>query len=229
MTTPLPRWPLDVTARTPAPATLAGAALPDRIALLRRHRVEGLTVAFQPYGREFGDSLRTLRNLPANKAGLAQAADITPEGQRAWEDGYFARTDDLCWILLLPGPHPFAGSVSLYDIGAESAETGRLVVREEAARSTPVIAECELMVQWLAFAWLGLPRITARVQPGNAKMVAMHERLGFRVTGPSEIRGVPYLRLEAGASDFRPEPHARVLRHAQNRAAGRNPGSTPGG
>jgi len=225
MSTALPEWSLDVIVRPPAPTALAVLPLPEKIALLRRHRLRGISVVFHPYERSYGETLRELRNLPHNKANLAQDADITPEQQRGWEDGYFARPDDLCWILLSPAG-AFTGSVSLYDIGADSTETGRLVIREDAARSTPVIAETELMIQWLGFGWLGLTRIGARIQPGNSKMVVMHERLGFRVTGPSTIRGVPYLQLEIATSGFRPEPHLKVLRHWQARAAGLTPGST---
>jgi len=221
----LPEWLLDVTLRTPAPPALAAVPLDKKIGLLRQHRLRGYCVVFHPYERSFGDELRGLRNLPHNKANLAQGADLTAEQQRAWEDGYFGRTDDLCWILLTVAG-AFAGSISLYDIGLDSTETGRLVVREEVARSTPIIAECELMIQWLAFAWLGLPHVGARIQPGNVKMMAMHERLGYRITGPSTIRGVAYRQLKVSAAEFRLEPHLKVLLHLRRRLPGLNPGST---
>lgn len=212
---------LDVTVPSPPPPELAGLPLPARIAVLRRQSLRGISVVFRPYERAHGEALRALRNLPHNKANLAQSADITPEQQRGWEDAYFARPDDLCWTLFTPAGE-FAGSVSLYDIAPALAETGRLVIREDIARATPIIAETELMIQHLAFAWLGLAHVAARIQPANAKMVTMHERLGFRVTGPDEIRGVPYLRLEIAADGFRPGPHAKVLRHWRTRAVSPN-------
>lgn len=214
--------PLDVTVPSPAPAELVPLVLPERIGALRRMRLRGISVEFRPYAREHAEPLRQLRNQPNNKANLAQAADLTPDEQRRWEEAYFARTDDLCWALFNPAGE-FTGAVALYDIAPSGAETGRLVIREDVARLSPIIAETELMVQLLAFAWLGLPRLSARIQPGNAKMVAMHERLGFAVTGPDEIRGVPYLRLEIPATAFRPGPHLKVLRHWRSRLSTSSP------
>jgi len=211
-----PEFPLFATQRTPPPPGLAARALPDRIAALRRTRLRGASVLFTPYERAYGEALRQLRNLPHNQQNLAQSGDLTPAQQRSWEEAYLARANDLCWILLTPAGE-FAGAVSLYDIDAESGETGRLVLREDVARTTPILAECELMVQWIAFGWLGLRRVLARVQPANAKMVVMHERLGFHVTGPASIRSVPYLALEIAAAGFRPEPHARVINHWHRR------------
>lgn len=208
---------LDVTVPSPAPPMLAGRDLPARIAVLRQLRLQGISVEFRPYAREHGEPLRILRNQPNNKANLAQPTDITPEQQQRWEEGYFARSDDLCWALFTSSGQ-FAGAVSLYDITPAAAETGRLVMREDAARLTPMIAETELMVQHLAFAWLGIQRVLARIQPGNTKMLAMHRRLGFAVTGPDEIRGVPYLRLEIDAARFAPGPQLKVLRHWRNRS-----------
>lgn len=211
-------FPLDVLARSEPPDALRDLPLPQRIAALRSSRLRGISVLFQPYERGFGEQLRALRNQPNNKANLAQASDITAEQQRSWEDGYFARADDLCWILLTTD-HAFAGAVALYDITADSAETGRLVLREEVARATPMIAECELMVQWLAFRWLGLRSVRAQIQPTNTKMITMHERLGFRLVGPTSLRGVPYLQFQIAAADFRPGPHEKILRHWRNRRA----------
>ena len=210
--------PLDVVERTPAPPWLAGLSLAGKVAALRAQVLGGGCVWLHPYDRSFGDALRALRNLPENRAKLAQSGELSAEQQRAWEDAYFARPDDLCWIVQTPRGD-FAGAVALYDITAAAAETGRLVLREEIARSTPAIAECELMVQWLAFGWLGLPRIYAQIQPTNSKMITMHERLGFVATGPSSIRGIPYLRFEARSDTFRPEPHLKVLRHWRSRLA----------
>ena len=207
---------LDVTLRSPAPEWLARLPLASQLAALRQTRLRGIAVTFSPYERHQGEQLRALRNQPHNKLNLAQDSDITAEQQRAWEDGYFSRPNDLCWILRSTADE-FAGAVSLYDIDATAAETGRLVIREEVARSSPIIAECELMVQWLAFSWLGLPRIVARIQPANAKMIAMHQRLGFRPAGTSSIRGVPYRQFEIPAAHFHPEPHLRVLHHWKNR------------
>ena len=207
---------LDVVDRTPEPACLANPALAEKIAVLRRHRLQGISVTLEPYSRIHGDALRALRNEPENQRKLAQSADLTAAQQRAWEDGYFARTDDLCWIVLTP-TGGFGGAVAIYDLTPESAETGRLVLREAVARSSPALAECELMIQWLVFSWLGVRRLTAQIQPTNASMVAMHERLGFTAIGPSSIRGVPYTRFEIRAENFRPEPHLKVLRHWRGR------------
>jgi RimJ/RimL family protein N-acetyltransferase len=212
MSPPWPELPLLVTERTPAPAGLAALTLLEKIAALRELRLRGACVVFTPYDRFHGESLRQLRNLPHNQQNLAQAGELTPVQQSNWEEAYFARINDLSWILLTRAGE-FAGSVSLYDIDAASGETGRLVLREDLARTTPILAECELMVQWLAFGWLGLQAVKARVQPSNVKMVAMHQRLGYRITGPASIRGVPYLALEISPADFKPEPHARILEH----------------
>lgn len=217
MSSPRHRHRLLADERTPAPEALTALPLPARIAHLRNARLEGSSVVFTPYEDGFAEPLRALRNLPHNQLHLAQNGPLSAEQQAAWAAAYFRRADDLCWILLTPRDE-FAGAISLYDIAASGGETGRLVMREEVAQMTPMLAECELMVQWLAFGWLGLAAVRARVQPANAKMVAMHQRLGFRITGPTEIRGVPYLALEIGADEYRPEPHARVLRHWRARS-----------
>lgn len=202
---------------TPPPAEFAALPLPARIAHLRDAQLAGGSVVFTPYAAAYAEALRELRNLPHNQLHLAQNGPLGAEQQAAWAEAYFRRDDDLCWILLTPGGD-FAGAISLYDITPAGGETGRLVLREDLARTTPMLAECELMVQWLAFGWLQLAVLRARVQPANAKMVTMHQRLGFRIAGPAEIRGVPYLALELAAADYRPEPHARVLRHWRSRA-----------
>lgn len=214
--------PLDVALRSPAPAALAALPLVEKVAALRRCELRGITVVLRPY--EFSDceDLRLLRNQPNNQINLAQTSDLTAAQQRAWSEAYLARTDDLCWTLRTIAGE-FAGAISLYDIQPRSAETGRLVLREELARSSPILAESELMMQWLAFGWLRLERVLARVQPTNAKMVTMHERLGFTITGPTAIRGIPYLQLEIAASAFRPDAHLRVLEHWRRRAAAAAP------
>lgn len=216
MNPPRHRHTLLADERTPAPAEFAALPLPGRVAHLRDAQVAGGSVVFTPYAPVHAEPLRALRNLPHNQRHLAQNGPLDAAQQAAWAEAYFRRPDDLCWALHTPQDE-FAGAISLYDIAPDGAETGRLVLREEIAQTTPILAECELMVQWLAFGWLGLPVVRARVQPANEKMVAMHQRLGFRVTGPTEIRGVPYLALEIRAGEFRPEPHARVLRHWRSR------------
>lgn len=218
MTPHPPPAPLDVIDRTPAPAWLAGLDLREKVAALRTRTLRGISVQLRPYDRSDGDALRALRNRPENRVKLAQAGVLTAAQQRAWEDAYFIRPDDLCWIVQTHRGD-FAGAVALYDISADSAETGRLVLREEIARGTPAIAECGLMMQWLAFGWLGLRRVVAQIQPTNLKMIAMHERLGYAPIGPGCIRGVPYTRFEVLASNFRPEPHLKVLRHWRDRLA----------
>ena len=217
MSGPVSSLTLDVIAPTPAPAWFAAWPLAEKIAARRAHALKGISIVLTPYERRHGDALRALRNQPHNRINLAQTGELTAGNQRAWEDGYFARTNDVNWIVLTPA-HEFAGAVALYDITATEGETGRLVLREDIARSSPAIAECELMIQWLAFTWLGLRRVLARIQPDNTKMVAMHERLGFVAVGPSEIRGIPYVQFEATAENFNLGPHLKVLQHWRARA-----------
>src|SRR5687768_9699251 len=106
---------LEVMAHTPAPAWFSAWPLPEKIAALRAHALKGISIILTPYERRLGEALRALRNQPNNRQNLAQDQEITAEKQHAWEEGYFARTDDVNWIVLTPA-HEFAGAIALYDI-----------------------------------------------------------------------------------------------------------------
>lgn len=202
----------DLTQAPGLPAEWGDPSLAKRIAALRATALRGLSVDLRPYHRDHAEALRQLRNQPHNRAMLAQPEPLTTVQQSTWTDAYLDRTDDLCWTLFTPAG-AFAGSTSLYDITADRAETGRLVLDEAAARLSPLLAETVLSVAWLGLQWLGLREIVARIQPANAKMITMHRRLGFTEIGPSEIRGAPYLAFALTAADFDLGPHRRLLEH----------------
>ena len=173
-----------------------------------------------PYAPEYGEALRTLRNLPENQFNLAQGDAISPEQQHAWSGAYFSRTNDLCWVVLAAGDE-FAGATRLYDIdgAAGVAEKGGLVLRGELARGAPLALEIELMLLHVAFAWLGLHQVITQVRPENTKMISINSRLGFRPAGTTMLRGVPYRRFALRSGGFDPTPLLAILRHWKNRHA----------
>jgi len=138
-----------------------------------------------------------LRNRPENQFNLAQGGELSADQQSAWGQTYFARDNDLCWIVLTP-QGDFAGATRLYDIDAAAgrAEKGGLVLREELARGAPLALESELMLLHVALVWLGLAEILTQVRPENGKMTSINARLGFQPGGREHVArsGVRTLR-----------------------------------
>jgi RimJ/RimL family protein N-acetyltransferase len=192
----------------------------ERIARLRQLRLDGGGGRLQPYSPAFADALRELRNQPANRFNLAQAAELTAAQQQSWGETYLARDNDLCWVVLTRAGE-FAGATRLYDIDGEAgtAEKGGLVLREELARASPLALESEIMLLTVAFAWLGLAVVLTQVRPENEKMISVNGRLGFHPAGTGMLRGVAYGRAELTAAGFDPAPLLPILRHWNQRHA----------
>ena len=192
--------------------------LEDRVRRLRSVILAGTCTQFVPYDDRYAEVLRNMRNAPENRRWLAQDDEITAVMQARWAEAYRRRVDDLCWILEAPDG-TFAGSVSLYDISPCSAETGRLVLDPQLARTTPLFLEVEFLLQQVAGRWLGLPEITARVQKTNEKVIAMHNRVGFVHTGEASFRGRPYVHLSVALPHTISPIARRLLMRAKTRAA----------
>jgi RimJ/RimL family protein N-acetyltransferase len=196
-------------------------------AVVTRHRstpLEGLFVRLQPYEPSYGEALRTLRNTDRGRHSLAQLTEISAEMQRDWYEQYRQRANDLTWVIL-NRRNEFIGGTALYNIEPNPpwAEKGRLILDEKRSLEAPYALEAELLLIRFYFEQLPFPSLMTRVRMDNDKMISMNQRFGFTVTGPTELRGVPYYQMDLRREDFTPHQLEAIISHWEKRHEPKNP------
>ena len=190
----------------------------ERTQRYRREAVRGVVMTLVPYGAQHIDDICRLRNTERARYYLNQEAPLTPEKQRNWTAGYEARWGDLYWMIQAPDGR-IVGATALYDIdeAGASAEIGRLVVDEKVAFEAPYALEADLLVLRLAFADLGVARVTTIVRHENEKMNSMNARFGFLPCGTRDVRGTLYGEYDLDAERFDPNLFDGILTHWSKR------------
>jgi RimJ/RimL family protein N-acetyltransferase len=108
---------------------------------------------------------------------------ITSEQHQAWFEGYSRRDDDLVFVIEACGRQLRAvGQISLYHIDREAgtAEFGRLMIGDPAARGQGLAQAATRLLLGAAFAQLGLREVHLVVLAHNEPAVTTYERLGFQ-------------------------------------------------
>jgi len=190
----------------------------ERVARYRREEVPGVGVTLVPYGAQHIDDVCRLRNGERARYYLNQESMLTPEKQRIWNAGYEARWGDLYWMLRAADGR-IVGTIALHDIDAdgEAAEIGRFVVDDAVAGEAPYALEAALTVLRIAFAELGIARVTTIVRHEDEDRCAMNARLGFLPCGTRNVRGVLYGEYDLAADAFDPTPFDGILSHGSKR------------
>jgi RimJ/RimL family protein N-acetyltransferase len=196
-------------------------------AIVSRYRstaLEGQCVRLVPYEASYGEQVRALRNTERGRYNLAQLTEISAEMQRNWYEQYRQRTNDLTWVIL-NRRNEFIGGTALYEIDPNSpyGEKGRLILDEKKSLEAPYALEAELMLVRFYFDQFPFPSLMTRVRTDNEKMISMNQRFGFTITGPTELRGVPYCRMDLHRGDFQPFPFEAILSHWAKRYEPKNP------
>ena len=196
-------------------------------AVVTRHRstpLEGQCVRLQPYEPSYGEALRALRNTDRGRHNLAQLTEISAEMQRNWYEQYLQRTNDLTWVIL-NRRNEFIGSTALYDIEPNPpwAEKGRLILDEKRSLEAPYALEAELILIHFYLEQFPFPSLMTRVRKDNDKMISMNQRFGFTITGPTELRGVPYYQMDLRREDFTPRQFEAIISHWAKRHEPKNP------
>jgi RimJ/RimL family protein N-acetyltransferase len=108
---------------------------------------------------------------------------ITPEQHQAWFESYSGRDDDLVFVIEACGRQfrP-VGQIALYHIDREAgtAEFGRLMIGDPAAREQGLAQAATRLLLEAAFAQLSLREVRLVVFAHNEPAVATYERLGFQ-------------------------------------------------
>lgn len=101
---------------------------------------------------------------------------LTAEMHDRWLSAQLERWDSLNFAILVDGD--FVGTVALYAITPETAEYGRLVIKEGQARAFAPVAV--LLFLSFGFEIVGLPEIHCRILEGNERTVRFHDRMGWK-------------------------------------------------
>jgi RimJ/RimL family protein N-acetyltransferase len=196
-------------------------------AVVTHHRsmaLEGQCVRLQPYEPSYGEALRALRNTEQGRHNLAQLSEISAAMQRNWYEQYRQRANDLTWVIL-NRRNEFIGATALYDIEPKPpwAEKGRLILDERRSLEAPYALEAELMLIRFYLEQFPFPSLMTRVRTDNDKMISMNQRFGFTITGPTELRGVPYYQMDLQREDFSLGQFEAIISHWTKRHEPKKP------
>lgn len=195
---------------------------PDgRLALISRYRAEplkGAVITMTPCTLDDAADLVRMRNSERARFALTQTSLLTLDTQQQFFQNYFARNNDLYWMIRDPSGRS-VGANALYDIDRDgrTAEKGRLVVEEASGLGGPYTLESDLLLLRFAFEVLQLERIITIVRPENQKMSSMNARLGFVRCGEREVRGVMYQEFSLERGRFEPGPLEAIVSHWRQR------------
>jgi RimJ/RimL family protein N-acetyltransferase len=104
-------------------------------------------------------------------------SEVPFETHQKFLDRYFEPGNTDRWFVIEHRGVP-VGTLALYEVGAEEAEWGRLVVAPEARGHGAAMAGFRLMMSYGRL--IGLRRIRSEVLEANERVTVMHDDLGFR-------------------------------------------------
>lgn len=110
---------------------------------------------------------------------------LTPEGHRAWFDGYVARDDDFVFVIEERAEvNRPVGQVALYHVDWQTgrAEFGRLMIGEPDAAHRGLAREATTLLVNHALTDLGLREVYLMLRADNASALAVYRACGFETT-----------------------------------------------
>lgn len=114
---------------------------------------------------------------------------ISEHAHEQWWRQYAERDDDFVFVIEdIEHENRAVGQASVYrvDWTRKSAEFGRLVIGESAARGRGLAREAVNLLSALAFDELGLVELSLQLKSGNTVAGALYESCGYRVVDRSD-------------------------------------------
>lgn len=173
-------------------------------------KAEGFGVRLRPVRMEDAAFIVWLRNLEHVKGRVGDsAADTT--AQEAWLKTYFKREGDYYFIVETAGGIA-VGAYGIYDANADSAESGRWIIRPEVPAAIP----SAVLAFDLAFGVLHLKEVRVSTVSTNQSVLSLNRRFGFSQVGVDRggqvIGGKPVdlVRFLLKAGEW-PKPREKLL------------------
>jgi RimJ/RimL family protein N-acetyltransferase len=173
-------------------------------------KAEGFGVRLRPVRMEDAAFIVWLRNLEHVKGRVGDSAADTA-AQEAWLKAYFKREGDYYFIVETAGGIA-VGAYGIYDVEANSAESGRWIIQPEVPAAIP----SALLAFDLAFGDLHLKEVRVTTVSTNQSVLSLNRRFGFREVGIERGgtviggRPVDLVRFQMKAGEW-PKPRERML------------------
>ena len=142
-------------------------------------------ITLRPVEERDIESLRVWRNDAANARYIRKLPHITSEMQKAWFEKYLKDEDHIMFAAERAGE--LIGSASLYDIEADDAEFGKILIGNPAARGKGCALAVTSLCLRAGFENLGLPRLHASVHTRNLPALKTYVRVGFLIDGTAQF------------------------------------------
>ena len=173
-------------------------------------KAEGFGVRLRPVRMEDAAFIVWLRNLEHARGRVGDSATDTT-AQEAWLKAYFKRDGDYYFIVETTGGVA-VGAYGIYDVDAESAESGRWVIQPEIPAAIP----SAVLAFDLAFGGLRLKEVHVTTVSTNQPVLSLNRRFGFSEAGVNRggavIGGKPVdlVRFLLKAEEW-PKPREKLL------------------
>ncbi len=131
---------------------------------------------------EEADLETTLSWRNENRRWFVHSDPLTIGRHRAWFHQYIERDDDFVFVIeQSAGRAAPVGQVALYEIQWEdrTAEFGRLLIGEPAARRTGIAGKATEILLDYAFAVMGIRTIRLKVLESNLAAISLYQKCGF--------------------------------------------------
>ena len=140
-------------------------------------KAEGFGVRLRPVRMEDAAFIVWLRNLEHVKGRVGDSA-VDTTAQEAWLKTYFNREGDYYFIVETAGGIA-VGAYGIYDADADSAESGRWIIRPEVPAAIP----SAVLAFDLAFGFLHLKEVRVSTVSTNQGVLSLNRRFGFSQVG----------------------------------------------
>jgi len=138
--------------------------------------IEGFGVRLRPVAMQDASFIVWLRNLSHARGRVGDSATDT-SAQQTWLKQYFQRKGDYYFIIETEGKVA-VGAYGIYDLRADSAESGRWIVRPEVPAAIP----SAILAFEIAFETLRLRELRVKTVSTNTNVLSLNRKLGFRET-----------------------------------------------
>ncbi len=138
------------------------------------YKLEGKYVTLRSVEESDAEFILSVRNDPRISKYLPPL-NVTVEQQRQWIAKQRADKDSYYFLMESPNGEPI-GSISVYDIEGDSAETGRFCSFGDPAPNV----EAAILLTDFCFEKLGLKSIHIWVYEGNKPVLKLNEGLGYQ-------------------------------------------------
>lgn len=159
----------------------------------------------RPLEKEDIENLRNWRNDPEMTIFLRPIGFITKEMQEEWFQSYLNNPAEAAFAIVeTERLNRMIGSISIYDLTANSAEIGKFLIGDAEARGCGSGSKSIAAVVQIAFMQMELKKVISSVHRDNIPSYKSFVKIGFQKTGshPCIVGGVED-EFELLASDFK--------------------------